>query len=97
MGKPRLPQRGLTDDNVGEPAGCRISETIRRFLCAGCRVVPISVLPAIVANVIALVDARAGLGLDRSASLIGVTKAVSEAPENTSTERGGGIASDPGA
>src|SRR5450631_397242 len=55
MGKPRLPQRGLIDGNVGEPAGMQhqcsmaggssvercppVQETIRRFLCAGCRVV----------------------------------------------------------
>jgi hypothetical protein len=55
MGNARLPQRGLTVDNVGEPAGMQhqcsmaggssvercppVQETIRRFLCAGCRVV----------------------------------------------------------
>jgi hypothetical protein len=39
---------------------------------------PISVLPTIVASVIAPVNARAGLGVDRSASLIGVTNAASE-------------------
>ena len=55
MGKPRVLQRGLTADNVGERAGMQhqcsmargssvercppaVQETIRRFLCAGCRV-----------------------------------------------------------
>jgi hypothetical protein len=37
----------------------------------------ISVRLAIVASAIAPMDARAGLGVDRSASLTGVTKAVS--------------------
>jgi hypothetical protein len=51
---------------------------------------------AIVANVIAPMDARSRLGVDRSASLIGVTKAVSVVASTTPNERVG-IGSDAGA
>ena len=56
----------------------------------------ISVRLAIVASVIAPMDVRAGRGVDRSASLIGVTKAVSAGASNTPNERVG-IVSDAGA
>jgi hypothetical protein len=51
---------------------------------------------AIVASVIAPMDARSRLGVDRSASLIGVTKAVSVVASNTPNERVS-IVSDAGA
>jgi hypothetical protein len=51
---------------------------------------------AIVASVIAPIDARLRLAFDRSASLIGVTKAVSVVASNTLNERVG-IVNDVGA
>jgi hypothetical protein len=98
MRESRYRKRGLTADNVGEREGmqqqcglaCRssvessppVQESIRRFLCVGCRAVAY-LCPACDRGQRSPTCARTRLGVERSASLIGVTKAVSVGASST--------------
>ena len=60
-----------------------VQETIRRFLCAGCRVVAYLCTACDRGQRYCSGECARGLGVGRSASLIGVTKAVSVGASGT--------------
>ncbi len=78
------PQRGLTADNVGESPKCSRSKSRSAvFSALAAARWRIFVPHAIAASSIAPMYARTRLGVERCASLIGVTKAVSVGASST--------------